>query len=192
MFIYNYKLKKLNMNIFNKIKPFIIILLILNLSYIYKNSSSYKYEEKLISKDENIIIDTNSYCNNSFSKEEFILMIKKMNLKFPHIVYAQSILETGYWESKIFKENNNLFGMKRARSRPTTSFFEKNEHAYYSNWKESLYDYMIYQSTYLSKYKNEKDYIEYLNKNYAQDPNYLKKLNYIIRKENLVEKFNKL
>lgn len=52
-----------------------------------------------------------------FSEEKLIEEINKLNFKFPHIVLAQSILETGYYKSKIFKENNNLFGMKEARVR---------------------------------------------------------------------------
>ena len=42
---------------------------------------------------------------NEFSEEKLIEEINKLNFKFPHIVLAQAILETGHYKSKIFKEN---------------------------------------------------------------------------------------
>jgi len=48
----------------------------------------------------------------SFNVESFIQMLKDLNVQYPHIVMAQSIVETGYWKSHIFLENHNLFGMK--------------------------------------------------------------------------------
>jgi len=47
-----------------------------------------------------------------FSKEELVDMIKDLDIKHPHIVLAQSIVETGHWTSLVFRENHNLFGMK--------------------------------------------------------------------------------
>ena len=43
----------------------------------------------------------------SFSKDALIDKIKTLNIKYPHIVLAQSIIETGHWTSNIFKENNS-------------------------------------------------------------------------------------
>jgi hypothetical protein len=34
---------------------------------------------------------------NTFSRDGLVEEIKKLNIRFPHIVLAQSILETGYW-----------------------------------------------------------------------------------------------
>jgi hypothetical protein len=41
---------------------------------------------------------------NKFTKEKFVEELKRLNIKHPHIVMAQSIIETGHWNSKIFKE----------------------------------------------------------------------------------------
>ena len=43
-----------------------------------------------------------------FSEEKLIALMKELNIKFPHIVMAQSKLETNNFKSAIFKENHNL------------------------------------------------------------------------------------
>jgi flagellum-specific peptidoglycan hydrolase FlgJ len=111
-----------------------------------------------------------------FSETNLVNKMKEINLKFPHIVLAQSQLETGNYKSKIFKHNNNLFGMKEARSRVKVSAGTKNGHAHYSTWIESLYDYAFMQCRYLGKIDNETDYYNYLGKTYAEDPDYISKL----------------
>ena len=127
--------------------------------------------------------------HNEFSEEKLISKIKELNFKFPYIVLAQAKLETGNFTSKMFNENNNLFGMKEAKSRLNTAGGTQNGHAYYDNWGESIYDYALYSSTYLTKIRNERDYFEYLSQSYAEDPNYIKNLQNVIEKENLKSKF---
>ena len=126
---------------------------------------------------------------NEFSEEKLISKIKELNFRFPHIVLAQAKLESGNYSSKMFKENNNLFGMKEAKSRINIAGGTQNGHAYYDSWSESIYDYALYYSTYLSKIKNEKEYFQYLSQSYAEDPNYISNLKNIIEKENLKSNF---
>jgi flagellum-specific peptidoglycan hydrolase FlgJ len=108
----------------------------------------------------------------------------ELNIKYPHIVLAQTQLETGGYKSPIFKENHNLFGMKVATQRPTTNKGEESGHAYYDNWKESVVDYGFYQAKYLSNIKSENEYLQYLKQFYAEDPNYMPKLLDILSKQN--------
>ena len=124
-----------------------------------------------------------------FSRDALVKELKRLNVRFPHIVLAQSILETGYWESRIYQENNNLFGMKQARARATTAKGTQLGHAYYDNWKESVTDYALYQAAYLNKLRNENKYLKYLDKNYAEAKNYDDALMTIIERENLKELF---
>jgi len=51
------------------------------------------------------------------TKENVMSYLKELNVKFPHIVLAQAIIESGTFTSKICKKNNNLFGMREARLR---------------------------------------------------------------------------
>ena len=124
-----------------------------------------------------------------FSQEALVEELKKLNVRFPHIVLAQAILETGYYESRIYQENNNLFGMKQARARATTAKGTQLGHAYYDHWKESVTDYALYQAAYLNKLRTEKKYLNYLDKNYAEASNYDKHLVDIINRHNLKELF---
>ena len=124
-----------------------------------------------------------------FSQEALVEELKKLNVRFPHIVLAQAILETGYYESIIYQENHNLFGMKQARARATTAKGTQLGHAYYDHWKESVTDYALYQAAYLNKLRTEKKYLNYLDKNYAEASNYDKHLVDIINRHNLKELF---
>lgn len=120
-----------------------------------------------------------------FSEQDLVAYLKELNVKYPHIVLAQAKLETGNFTSLIFKQNNNLFGMKQAKSRATTCKGTFFNHAIYNSWKDSVLDYALYSSKHLNKVSSEEQYIAYLGEHYAQDPNYSSKLKKIIEKENL-------
>jgi len=109
-----------------------------------------------------------------FTEEKLIEYIDELNIKFPHIVLAQARLESGNFKSKIFKENNNLFGMKEAKQRISTNKGTNLGHAKYDSWKECVLDYALYQATYLSKFKTEEQYYSYLADNYAENGRYIK------------------
>lgn len=124
--------------------------------------------DKLTPIEKYIVIDEET----QFTEEKFIEEIRRLNFNFPHLVYAQSYVETGAWTSRIYRENNNLFGMKEAMIRAHLAVGTQHKHAYYNNWKESLYDYALYYSEYLSKIKDEDRYIDYVNQRYAEHPEY--------------------
>jgi hypothetical protein len=136
---------------------------------------------------ENKLIILNEF--NEFSEKKLSDKIKELNFKFPHIVLAQTIQETGNYSSPIFIENNNLFGMKQARSRSTLAKGTNRGHAYYNSWQESLYDYALYYNSYLRKINSEEQYFQYLKQNYAEDTTYVQRLKQIINQHNLIEKF---
>lgn len=126
----------------------------------------------------------------SFNQEKLVGMMKELNVRFPWIPMAQSIVETGHWKSNIFVENNNLFGMKEAKQRITTSEGTQNNHAYYDTWRESVYDYAFYQCRYLNSINSEQEYFDYLSASYAEDPNYIRVLKSTIEKYKLKQLFN--
>lgn len=131
---------------------------------------------KLISEETKAIIIRESKKENEFTPEKLKGYLVELNVKFPHIVYAQACIETGNFKSHIFKTNNNLFGMKEAKRRPTTNKGTENGHAYYDGWKESVQDYAFYQAAYLNDIKTEAEYLQYLQSNYAEAPNYMQAL----------------
>jgi len=113
---------------------------------------------------------------NEFSEVKLKEYIIGLNIKFPHIVFAQAKLESGYFKSTIFRENNNLFGMRVASRRPTTNKGENRGHAVFDTWRESVLDYAFYQARFLGDIKTEGEYIQYLKANYAEDPGYVDKV----------------
>jgi len=127
---------------------------------------------------------------NRFTEEKFIDELKRLNVKYPHIVMAQSIIETGHWKSQVFKANHNLFGMKQANIRINTAKGTNLNHAYYDNWQESLYDYAFYQCRYMSGVRSEEDYFLALDASYAEaGGGYSKALKQVIERENIKSKF---
>jgi hypothetical protein len=108
-----------------------------------------------------------------FTPEKFKEYILELNIKFPHIVYAQAVLETGHFKSQVFMNNQNLFGMKQAQRRASTNSGTELGHAVYKHWRESVVDYALYQCAFLSKLYTEDTYYQYLKENYAESPDYV-------------------
>jgi len=109
-----------------------------------------------------------------FSKENMIKLIIELNIAHPDIVIAQAIIESGNFKSNIFKENNNLFGMKMPEYRKTTAIGINRGHAVYSSWRESVIDYALWQGK-RARYSTKNQYLRRL-KSYAADPNYITKI----------------
>jgi uncharacterized FlgJ-related protein len=160
-------------------KTFIIGILLITLSggigyYLGKN-----VKLKNISPKEKVIVINKI---DPFRTDSLKNYLKQLNVKFDDIVYAQAQLETAGFNSKIFRQNNNLFGMKQAMRRTSTNKGEQYGHAYYDTWRESVLDYALYQCKYLSDIKTREEYLQYLKQNYAEDPNYYNKLLNILNK----------
>lgn len=120
--------------------------------------------------------------------------LESYGIRFPEVALAQMWLETGRFKSKIFKENNNLFGMKRARIRPSTNAGENRGHASYSSIEDSINDYVLWQEYFMPRYENNygkietiDDYIRFLQPIYAEDPNYREKLTKLVAKIEVIK-----
>jgi len=187
----NEELKYTKVKLITLLVPFIVFVMFFTLlptilmSHMDKET---QYESMDNFESEMIVINVKDTLND-FSEERLIDLLKTLNIKFPYIVLAQSKLETGNYQSKIFKENHNLFGMKEARVRVHTAKGTQSNHAYYDNWRESVYDYAFYQSRYLSKVRTEREYYAYLNQSYAEAPNYVNTLTNMVKNEKLKEMF---
>ena len=191
--LFYYCSKELRYKKINKIKIIVptLSLLVIFLLLVWVTNSKTKNNDilSLPTFESNITVVNINDTLNDFSEEKLIELLLSLNVKFPHIVLAQAKLESGHYSSKIYKENHNLFGMKEAVVRIHTSKGTQFNHAYYSHWKESVYDYAFYQCRYLSTLHTEKEYYSYLSKSYAEANNYVEILKSMVIKENLKEKF---
>lgn len=95
-------------------------------------------------------------------KTTMLAACRYYGIKYPEIVTAQAILESGDFKSKIFREYNNPFGL-----------YNSSTHSYYrfSHW---TYAVLAYKTMIESKYKGG-DYYKFLEElPYAKDKNYIK------------------
>lgn len=134
---------------------------------------------------------TRAIINHSvpFSEESLIELLKDVNIKYPYIVLAQAKIESGYYKSNVFKENFNLFGMKKAKIRVTTSLGTKNGHAYYRDWVDCVYDYAMFQSAIMCEAKDESEYLDRLRERYAEDSTYVPSVIRLVETQKLRELF---
>ena len=95
--------------------------------------------------------------------------ILRLEIKYPEIVLAQSVLETGWFKSRRCLEDHNLFG-----------FRSKKGYLLYDSWDSSVSAYFNWQYKY---YRGEEDYYVFLQKiGYAEDSLYIYKLKSIVKK----------
>lgn len=122
---------------------------------------------------------------------DYMRVFELAEIRFPTVVYAQMIHETGGFKSDIFLKGNNMFGMK-ASSRKFHCGVYKG-HAKYESTAQSLLDYKAWQDAMLKNrsINTEEEYLYFLQhlfKNndgswvsYAEDKNYIPKLKHYIK-----------
>lgn len=100
-------------------------------------------------------------------------ILEKCKVQFVDEVLKQSIHESGNFKSKLAVKGNNIFGMRKAKSRE--NFALKNKYcgyATYEHWVYSVADYKLWQGN--KKIKGK--YSKYLqSRQYATDVKYFKK-----------------
>lgn len=110
--------------------------------------------------------------------ETIYQQIKDSGLEHPEIVYAQAILETGWFKSYNCKQRNNIFGLYDSKNNQYYSFESKRECII--KYKEWIQD----------KYYDGQDYYDFLNcmweykgecKRYAAAEDYTDKLKVIVK-----------
>lgn len=106
------------------------------------------------------------------SKEECTLdktykLAKEIGIKFPDIYVAMVAIESGNLSSPIYTELNNLTCMEYTRGRPSLGKNTGKRFARFDDWKQSVYDFAIWQ-TYCSKSNiSREDYFKLLDRVYC-------------------------
>jgi len=120
-----------------------------------------------------------------FSEKNLGQELKNQGVMYPDVAMAQSMLETGYFKSGIFLDNNNLFGMKHPKQRQTLSKGSNRGHASFNNWQDSVKDYKMWQDYNKLSNLSKDQYIAKLNRIYCIPPtcgenNYSKKVHSLL------------
>jgi flagellum-specific peptidoglycan hydrolase FlgJ len=155
-------------------------MIVLSFLTIFILSSFIWKEVVVVQAEKEVVIKTNE----DFTKEKFLKEIEKYSFKYPDIIIAQALVESSHFKSPVFIENNNMFGMREAKIRISTSKGSNLNHAYYINWKDCIVDRALYEAQYLSKLSRE-DYFKYLDKTYAEGKDYSNLLKKVIKNNEL-------
>ena len=98
------------------------------------------------------------------------------NAWYPDILLKQAKLESGNYTSNIYKNSNNLYGMKKVGKRQTTQTSTYNGYGVYNNWCLSVLDRMLWDMFYFKNEKpNKEDYLKAMSI-YAEDTLYRTKI----------------
>lgn len=194
MKLYKWDCTKLEMN---RVKPrtilwslSILIWFVFVISVIaYKHGLKEGKNEKITEND--VVLLYMDSENNSFSKRNFYEYLKRVNIKFPELVFAQAMKESGF-KSQIWKDNHNPFGMKEANKRPNKQNGTQHGHASYDTWKDAIIDYAFYQSYVgLSKVKTEDDYLQCLKEMNYYDTDHPSNESYLLDLKNIANNIEK-
>jgi uncharacterized FlgJ-related protein len=123
-----------------------------------------KAKKKIMIEDTTEVIPV--VDSTKITKDMLIEYILQSKIAHPEIAYSIIMTESGMC-SKIFKSNNNLFGMRQPGVRPTMSKGPKYGFASFEKWQHSVLDYKLYLE-FVGGHKMTRDsYLSHLDRNYA-------------------------
>lgn len=147
-----------------------ICMLGITLMYIHEGHASQP------NKDVRTPLECKPAFYNKTPEEGLWEALEYYGIQHPEIVYAQAILETGYFKSQGCTKHHNLFGLYDSRKRRYHRF---------NHWAESV---VAYKKWIQYRYKPPNDYYEFLRKiRYAEDKTYITKLKQIVKKHGKVK-----
>jgi hypothetical protein len=113
--------------------------------------------------------------------DNLITALTMLRIQSPETVLAQAYLETGGFTSRLCKEYNNLFGMKYPLLRRSKALYPSEYNfSVFDNWFDCVEDYGYWQAYYAARGYSLEDYHAFLTAvGYAEDVNYINKLNLI-------------
>lgn len=145
----------------------IALIVLLFLFPVVHKSDTIIYEEELyVPLTEEILL------KRELNIENLIHAIEFYGLEHKEVVLAQAILETGWFTSSLCLESNNLFGLYDSKE---MDFFK------FDHW---IYSVRGYKRSIQHRLKEtDEDYYYFLKRiGYAEDPQYIPKLQTIIKK----------
>ena len=116
-----------------------------------------------ISGNDSPIYNNEKTKSNELTIENLYAALKKHGIKYPKIVLAQAILETGRFRSRVCNENNNLFGLRHS-----------NGYYVFDHWEESV---IAYKNKVQYKHRDNENYYAFLKRiGYASAKDYINKV----------------
>ena len=155
-------------------KPLLVLLSFMCISIATLFSAVYDLHESLKElKNTKVVLSSDILDNQNLDIPKDSILIKDILLEVlranevhnAEIVYAQAILETGWFKSNLCVTHNNLFGL----------YDSKNKQYYkFDSWEQSV---VAYRKWIQYKHKPNENYYAFLTRiGYAEDPNYINKV----------------
>lgn len=158
------------------------------ISLLYINGS--KVNEKLSIENIPTEIVSGDSENDSIINDTILYRyLTDIRSKHPEIILIQSKIESNNYRSSLFLHNKNLLGMKVSGVRTSINNGQRAGYQKYSTWKQCINDYVLWGYTHNFDQLGENEYINLLQKIYAEDPNYGNKIRKML-KEIDFEKLN--
>ena len=104
------------------------------------------------------------------------------------VVLAQGIVEAGWkFDSNVFRNSNNFIGMRIPGNRPSTRIGEYNGYSKYATWQDCVKDVKYWQEQNW-KGGTQAEYIDMMQRIWAESPDYKEFLYMVIAKIEKIEK----
>ena len=147
--------------------------------------------EKLLEKEEkyhiHYLIGKYTIQQNSdiITKDSLYSLLDESEIWYPDVTFAQIVQESSMGKLVPDGNSNNLIGMKFPTRRETTAYGKtESGYAKYKNWQLCVLDKILWDYTMFGYKKPSRDvYIDKIQCIYAEDPNYLSRLEGIIKKQ---------
>jgi hypothetical protein len=135
--------------------------------------------------------------NEPLTEDNLMIELKNQEVICRNEVFAQLKIESGHLTSFLTLKTNNLCGMRYPSKRTTAAigiflpesntiikgtqkelrkFCQKNNYAVYATWQDCVKDYKLWQD---ECFKLKEKYLAFLGNNYAEDADYVQKINTI-------------
>lgn len=111
---------------------------------------SLSIEKEIIAKNEIEMLPLDTLDEVIITPKDYELIILEelwkngVSVDLSYIILAQAKHETWDFTSKIFIENNNVFGLKQAKKRKTTCIGTNRSHGVYESIEDCVLDYIYY------------------------------------------------
>ena len=146
------------------------------------NQENKVLKEQLIKDEEQLSLEYSIgywFINNPKEINDTVLyqFLLDNNAWYPDILLKQAKIESANYTSNVYKNTNNLYGMRKVGKRQTTQLNNTyNGYGCYSNWCLSVLDRMLWDIfVFKGEKPSEEEYLKAIGI-YAEDKNYINKL----------------
>jgi len=113
------------------------------------------------------------FQTSDFTPQLFYEALVFVGIQNPEIVFKQSILESGWFNSQSFQKYNNPFGMKQPVHRETLCIGTELGHGHFIHWYDAVKDYKLWQDYWVDQDMDPEQYYIFLDElPYAEAKNY--------------------